>query len=99
MSLLALVLFSPWFSILSWVYWRFPADRTGDPRRRRFDIAAIVLAVALGAAAMHGGYVANIGIGGGIWKQVIATLYGYGSFLGVLAVAFVLRRRIVRAAG
>ncbi|TDR48849.1 hypothetical protein DFR29_101473 [Tahibacter aquaticus] len=95
MSLLALILFSPWFAILAWVYWRFPA-RPAGAARRGLDLAALLLALLASAAAMYWAYAANIGFGGAIWKQVIATLWGYAAFLFVLGAAALLRRRLDR---
>lgn len=91
MSLLALVLFSPWFAILGWAYWTFPRTLPHTPARRAGDLVALTIAVIGSARAMHLAYAANVGFGGAIWKQVIATLCGYGVFLAVLGMAFVLR--------
>lgn len=91
MSLLALILFAPWFAILAWAYWRFPARRPGAAGRG-VDLLVLLLAVAASAAAMQWAYAANIGFGGAIWKQVIATLWGYAAFLAVIGMAVLLRR-------
>ena len=91
MSLLALVLFAPWFAILGWAYWTFPRALPRTAARRAGDLLALLLAVIGSARAMHLAYAANVGFGGAIWKQVIATLCGYGVFLAVLFAAFVLR--------
>lgn len=91
MSLLALILFAPWFAILAWAYWRFPARRPGAAGRG-IDLLVLLLALLASAAAMYGAYAANIGFGGAIWKQVIATLWGYAVFLAVLGAAMLVRR-------
>jgi len=89
---LALVLFAPWFLILSALYWLYP--RT--PRhavRRRFDALALLLAFAGCLASLYWSYgIADRGHGH-LWPQVLATSVGYGVFLLVLAVAFFWRRR------
>lgn len=92
MSLLALVLFAPWFAILGWVYWAYPKSHAVSPARRRFDLIALLLAVALSAAAMHWAYSIEFEGTGPLWPQVIATLAGYHVFLIVLIVAFFMRR-------
>jgi hypothetical protein len=94
MSLLALILFSPWFAILAWAYWRYPRQAAVSPRRRLFDVAVVLLAVMASALAMHLAYTANDGFGGRIWKQVAATLWGYGAFLALLGLAWPLRARL-----
>src|SRR5687768_9340783 len=91
MSLLALILFAPWFLILIWAYWRFPTGLPRTAQRRWFDGGAVVIALAASAIAMSMTYAANATIGGAIWKQVVATVAGYALFLGVLAAAFALR--------
>ena len=96
-QLLGLILFFPWFAILSTLFWMYPRE----PRtraRRGFDIAAIAVAVvafALVARWAHG-YAVPTGTAGNIWRQVLATISGYGVFLGVMVVAFVVRRRWLR---
>ena len=99
MSFLALILFAPWFAILAWAYWRYPRRMPATAARRGFDLATIALAVAASAAAMHWAYGANAGFGGTIWKQVAATLWGYGAFLVVIGAAWPLRSRLFRAGG
>src|SRR4051794_10786347 len=91
MSLLALILFSPWFAILGWAYWTYPRRIPATPARRFFDLAMLVASVGASALAMHWAYAANDGFGGTIWKQVVATLWGYGAFLALLGTAFPLR--------
>ena len=81
MPYLALILFLPWFLLLGALFWLFPRQPR-NPRRKAFDIAALVVAFALGLA--------DVGTGA-IWKQVLATLVAYGAFLFVLTVAVLLR--------
>jgi len=91
MSLLALILFSPWFAILGWAYWMYPRRIPVSLPRRVFDLSALTASVLASALAMHWAYAANDGFGGTIWKQVVATLWGYGTFLALLGAAFPLR--------
>ncbi len=92
LPLLALVLFAPWFLILGWLYWWFPRQpRTAA--RRRFDVAALALAVLACIASLHLSFDAADRSHGHLWPQVLATSVGYGVFLGVLAGAMLLRRR------
>jgi hypothetical protein len=93
MSFLALILFAPWFAILGWVYWKYPKSHVVSSSRRRLDIGALLLAVALSAAAMRWSYFLPFENAGPIWPQVIATLAGYHVFLLVLLIAYLIRRR------
>ncbi|TZF87054.1 hypothetical protein FW784_11650 [Lysobacter lacus] len=91
---LALILFLPWFVILSGLFWAYPRQpRTAA--RRAFDLASIALAVlafVLVARWAHG-YAVPTGTAGSIWRQVLATISGYGVFLAAMLVAWLLRRR------
>ena len=92
---LALILFLPWFVILGALYWWLP--RTPRPRARVvFDLVALALAAGAFTLSVHWahGY-ADLQYGG-MWKQILATAVGYGVFLGVLAVAFYVRRAWLR---
>jgi hypothetical protein len=92
MSLLALLLFAPWFAILGWAYLSYPKSHAVTPARRRLDIAALSLAVLFSALATRWAYYLNFADAGTLWPQVIATLAGYHIFLAVLAVAYFVRR-------
>jgi hypothetical protein len=96
--LLALILFTPWFLILGWAYWTFPKSHAVTPARRRLDIAALLVALALSAFAMRHAYYLPFDGVGKMWPQVIATLAGYHVFLVVLAMAFFVRRWKYRVA-
>lgn len=92
MAWLSLLLFLPWFVLLSSLYWLFPRQpRTAA--RRLFDSVALVLAFVLSIAAMLWGH--HIGVvqadAGPIWRQVLAVLYAYGAFLAVLVAALLVR--------
>lgn len=92
MPFLAMVLFLPWFALLGTLFWMFPRQpRNG--RRKAFDTISLMVAFVLSMQGMYWGYalgLADIGTGA-IWKQVLATLVGYGGFLFVLTVAVLLR--------
>lgn len=92
MPYLALILFLPWFLLLGALFWLFPRQPR-NPRRKAFDIAALVVAFVMSFVGMQWGYalgLADVGTGA-IWKQVLATLVAYGAFLFVLTVAVPLR--------
>ena len=92
MPYLAIILFLPWFLLLGSLFYLFPREpRT--PRRRHFDLVALLVAFVLSFAGMRWGYalgLADAGTGA-IWKQVLATLVAYGAFLIVLVVAVPVR--------
>lgn len=88
---LSLILLLPWYLVLGVVYWR-TRRKPASAMQRLFDAAGLLCALAAAAASgwwsMHHADPAA----GAIWKQVLASLIGYGAFLLVLACAFVLRR-------
>lgn len=88
---LALILFLPWYAILGGVFW-FTRPRPWRRRDRLFDAGCLLAAL---LAAAWGGYwsfrLAAVDAGA-IWKQVLASSVGYGLYLGVLLVGFLLRR-------
>lgn len=98
MSLLALLLFTPWFAILGWAFLSYPKSHAVTPARRRFDIGALLLALLLSVLAMRWAYYLRFADAGPLWPQVIATLAGYHVFLAVLLVAYLLRRHQFRRA-
>ena len=92
MPYLAIILFLPWFLLLGALFWLFPRQPR-NPRRKAFDIAALVVAFVMSFVGMQWGYalgLADVGTGA-ILKQVLATLVAYGAFLFVLTVAVPLR--------
>lgn len=96
MAWLSLLLFLPWFALLSALYWFYP--RTPRPlSRRAFDTAVLMLALVLSIAGMLWGYAEGAADthSGPIWRQVLAVLYAYGAFLAVLALAIPLRMRLM----
>jgi len=92
MANLALILFAPWFAILTWCYWVFPKSLVVNPSRRRFDLAAIVIALLASGLAMRWAYSFDWTDAGNLWPQVVATL----SFLIVMAVSFWIRSKQFR---
>lgn len=95
MSVLALILFLPWFIIVGGAYWFLPRESPRSAARNRIDTIALIVAVALSALGMKLGMQTNTTGYHPIWAQVVATLYAYGAFLGVLALAAWLRPRPV----
>lgn len=89
---LALILFLPWFAILGTLYWAYPRQPR-DAARRVFDIGSLLLAVAAFLLAVHWAHRDADPAFGGMWRQVLATAVGYGVFLGVMLIAFLVRRR------
>lgn len=92
---LALILFLPWYVILGSLFWLYP--RRPDGRARRlFDLGSLVAATLAATAGTWWSH-ANADPGAGqLWRQVLATSVSYGLFLGVLAVAVLLRARLLR---
>ncbi len=88
---LSLILLLPWYVVLGIVYWR-TRRRPASVMQRVFDAASLLCA--LGAAAVCGWWSMHNAdpTADAIWKQVLASLIGYGAFLLVLAAAFFLRR-------
>jgi hypothetical protein len=91
---LALVLFAPWFLILSVLYWRFPRRPQG-PARTRYDALALLLAFAACLLSLYWSFGWADRAHGALWPQILATSVGYGVFLAVLGGAFWLRRRVL----
>ena len=92
LPVLALVLFAPWFVILSALYWLYPRQPRTDARRR-FDAIALLMAYAGCLLSLYWSFDYADRSHGALWPQVLATSVGYGVFLGVLAGAMLLRRR------
>lgn len=92
---LTLILFLPWFAILGALYWWFPRQPR-DPARRRFDLIALILAVAVVFPSMHWSFHYADPTYGRLWQQVLATAVSYGMFLAVLSAAFALRHGWLR---
>jgi len=96
MAWLTLILFLPWFMVLGGLYWFFPRQpRPGA--RKVFDAAVLLASLLLAIGGMLWGHAQGAGYAhaGPIWRQVLAVLYAYGSFLAVLAIAIPLRMRLL----
>lgn len=96
MAWLSLLLFLPWFGVMSALYWWFPRQ----PRHRTrtvFDASVLALALLVSICSMHWGY--RIGAADvdadTMWKQILAVLYAYGGFLAVMVLALLLRPRVL----
>lgn len=94
--ILALILFTPWFLILSALYWLYPRQPRGAARAR-FDAVALLLAFSSCAASLYWSYGYADRSFGALWPQILATSVGYGVFLAVLGGAFWWRRRWLQA--
>ena len=93
MANLALILFAPWFAILTWCYWKFPKTHIANASRRRFDVIAIVIALIASGLAMRWAYSFDWTDAGPLWPQVVATLSAYKAFLIVMIIAFWIRAK------
>lgn len=92
---LSLILFLPWFVLLSALFWLVPR-RQRPAWRKAFDLVALVLSTYLSYVAMRWGFLHADSSAGAIWKQVLACLLAYGAFLLALGVAFWLRAILLR---
>jgi hypothetical protein len=99
MRYLSLLLLGPWLIVLAWAYWAVQKRTRITWQQKVYDAAVVV--VALGAAyasalvAFDDGVIGHVGSfgreSGGIWKQVMPALYGYGAFAVVMVVGIVAR--------
>ncbi|WP_133000420.1 hypothetical protein [Luteimonas arsenica] len=92
---LTLILFLPWFLILSVLFWIYPRQPRGFARRL-YDLAAVALSLGLFVASLY--WLQDIAdpAHGRMWRQILATAAGYGVFLGAMLVAFVVRAMLFR---
>ena len=95
LPVLALILFAPWFLVLSGLFLLYPRQPRGAARLR-FDIAAIVVSLLAFVASLHWSFGYADRSHGHLWPQVLATSVGYAVFLAVLGVAVWLRRSWLR---
>ena len=92
---LAFILFLPAFCIVGALYCFYP--RTPRSALRWLaDIAVLALAAFASIQAMRWGFRTATGVGGGLWKQVFATLLAFGFFFSVVGVAALVRSRCFR---
>lgn len=95
---LTLILFLPWFLILSVLFWVYPRQ----PRtwaRRAYDVAALLVSLALFLASVYWAQAYADPAAGKMWKQILATALGYAVYLGAMTVAFVVRWAWLRRVG
>ena len=92
---LALILFAPWFLILSVLYWLYPRQPR-NAKRRWFDAVALAVALLAFIATLHWSHAYADRQYGAMWPQILATSAGYGVYLLVLTVAVFIRRAIFR---
>ena len=92
---LSFLLFLPTFAIVAALYCAFPRMPRGVARRVA-DLVVVVLAGTLSVLAMRWGFHAADTGGGPLWRQILATLLSYATFLAVLALALPLRARWLR---
>ncbi|QCO67030.1 hypothetical protein E4582_11530 [Luteimonas yindakuii] len=92
---LALILFLPWFLILSVLFWVYPRQPRGVSRRL-FDLVAIAMSVVAFVASIHWSFRVADPTYGGMWRQVLATAVGYGVYLAVMTLAFFVRAAWLR---
>jgi hypothetical protein len=91
MTYLAAVLFLPWFLILGTLFWLYPREPR-SAARRAFDGGALLGAALAFVLALRWAHGYADPSHGGMWPQVLATSVGYGVFLLVLSIAWLLRR-------
>ena len=92
---LALILFLPWFLILSVLFWAYPQQPRGVARRV-FDVVAIALSVVAFVYSIHWSFHTADPTYGGMWQQILATAVGYGVYLAVMTIAFFARAAWLR---
>ncbi|QDW67012.1 hypothetical protein [Luteimonas granuli] len=90
-----LILFLPWFLILATLFWVYPRQPRGLPRRL-YDLAAILASLALFVASLYWSHDIADPAHGRMWKQILSTALGYGVFLGAMLVALMLRTMAFR---
>lgn len=99
MRYLSLLLLGPWLVLLAWIYWAaFKRSRvTWLYAAYDITVVTVALAAAYGLALLAYDDVVIQSTGhveresGGIWKQVMPALYGYGAFAAAMVVGVVLR--------
>lgn len=87
---LTLILFLPWFVILTVLFWKFPREPKGVARRA-YDVIALVVALGLFLASVYWAQAYADPAEGKMWKQILATALGYAVYLGAMTIAFLAR--------
>jgi len=90
---LAFILFLPAFCIVGALYCFYPR-RPRHALRWIADLAVLALATGVSVAATRWGFRTATGIGGALWKQVLATLLAFGFFFVTVGVATLVRGRV-----
>ena len=91
---LAVLLFLPWYAILGALFWLFPRK----PRtlgRWLFDVASLAVATIATIASTHWSYLFADTSVDAMWPQILAVLAAYHVFPLVLAVAWLVRGRLI----
>jgi hypothetical protein len=104
MRYLSFLLLGPWLIVLAWAYWATGKTFRVNWQRKAYDIAIVVIALvaAFGSALLAYDDITVQSVGsfgresGGIWKQVMPALYGYGAFAAVMLVGIVTRMLLRR---
>jgi hypothetical protein len=92
---LALILFAPWFLILSVLFWVYPRQPR-NAKRRLFDIVALLVSVLAFVATLRWAHGYADRQYGALWPQILATSAGYGVYLLALTIAVFVRRAWLR---
>ncbi len=95
---LAFILFLPAFCIVGALYCFYPR-RPRHALRWIADLTLLALAAGVSIIAMRWGFRAASGVGGALWKQVLATLLAFGCFFGMVGSAALLRSYAYSTAG
>jgi len=94
---LAFILFLPAFCIVGALYCFYPRTPRGALRWIA-DLAVLAFAAVASVVATRWGFHTATGVGGALWKQVLATLLAFACFFGVVGIAALVRSRVLRAA-
>ena len=93
---LAFILFLPAFCIVGALYCFYP--RSPRSALRWFaDLGLLGLAAFASIRATRWGFGVATGVGGALWKQVLATLLAFGVFFGIVGIAALARSRLMKA--
>jgi len=87
---LTFILFLPWFLILSVLFLVFPR-KPRNLARIAYDLVALAASVAVFLWSVHWSMANADTHYGKLWPHILVTALGYGVFLAVIGVAFLLR--------
>lgn len=99
MRYLSLLLLGPWLFVLAWAYWAAWKPSRITRVQRVYDSAVVIVALVAAFASALAAYddvvIQSVGSfgreSGGIWKQVMPALYGYGAFSVVIVTGMAAR--------